>query len=156
QRRRSGSFNIGERVPPQRPGATVQLHSSVCTTMFGLLRFLLSSLVVLSHLSGSIYAMHFGYYAVRAFFVVSGFLMTAALNEVYRFDGVRFWTSRLLRLLPLYYLVCLFTLAVLAQFPVESEQFHLRWRINDTLAAWELDGVMNLMVLPLQYASPEF
>src|SRR5262249_5427537 len=42
------------------------------------------------------------------------------------------------------------------QFPVESEQFHLRWRINDTLAAWELDGVMNLMVLPLQYASPEF
>jgi len=124
--------------------------------MFGLLRFFLSYLVVLSHLIGSIYAMHFGYYAVRAFFVVSGFLMTAALNDVYRFDGIRFWTSRLLRLLPLYYLICLFTLAVVVQFPVESEQYHPRWRIGDSLAGWEFDGVMNLMVLPLQYAVPEF
>jgi len=124
--------------------------------MFGLLRFLLSFLVVISHLTGSIYAMHFGYYAVRAFFVVSGFLMTAALNEVYRFDGVRFWTSRLLRLLPLYYLVCLFTLAVVVQLPIESEQYHLRWHLSDSPTKWGIEWIMNLMVLPLQYAAPDF
>jgi peptidoglycan/LPS O-acetylase OafA/YrhL len=124
--------------------------------MFGLLRFFLAYLVVLSHLTGSIYAMHFGYYAVRAFFVISGFLITAALNEVYRFDGVRFWTSRLLRLLPLYYLICLLTLAVVVQFPVEAEQYHLSWRHGGSLAAWGADGILNLMVLPLQFTSPEF
>jgi len=124
--------------------------------MFGLLRFFLSYLVVLSHLTGSIYAMHFGYYAVRAFFVVSGFLMTAALQEVYRFDGVRFWTSRLLRLLPLYYLICLFTLAVVVQLPIEAEHYHLRWRLDGSLSHWGVEGIMNLMVLPLQYAAPEF
>jgi peptidoglycan/LPS O-acetylase OafA/YrhL len=128
----------------------------VYAAMFGLLRFFLAYLVVLSHLTGSIYAMHFGYYAVRAFFVVSGFLMTAALNEAYRFDGVRFWASRLLRLLPLYYLVCLFTLAVVLQLPIEAEQYHLRWHLGDSLTVWGVEWVMNLMVLPLQYAATEF
>lgn len=124
--------------------------------MFGLLRFFLSYLVIFSHLTGSIYAMHFGYYAVRAFFVISGFLITSALNEVYRFDGVRFWTNRLLRLLPLYYLICLLTLAVLVQFPVESEQYHLSWRLGNSPTEWGTEWIMNLMVLPLQYAAPEF
>ena len=57
------------------------------------------------------YVAHFGFYAVRGFFVISGLMMTAALNEVYGFDGVRFWTNRALRLLPPYYLVCALTLS---------------------------------------------
>jgi peptidoglycan/LPS O-acetylase OafA/YrhL len=124
--------------------------------MFGSLRFFLAYLVVLSHLSGSIYAEHFGYYAVRAFFVISGFLTTSALNEVYRFDGARFWVNRLLRLLPLYYLVCLLTLAALVLMPAASEHYHLDWRHSDSLADWGAEGFMNLLVLPLQYAAPEF
>ena len=74
--------------------------------MFGTLRFLLAYLVILSHLVGSDYVVHFGFYAVRGFFVISGLLMTAALNEAYGFDGLRFWVNRALRLLPPYYLVC--------------------------------------------------
>src|SRR5262249_49805255 len=145
----------GERVPGQGPECSFNFIPA-CTTMFGLLRFFLSYLVILSHLTGSIYAMHFGYYAVRAFFVVSGFLMTAALNEVYRFGGVRFWTSRLLRLLPLYYLVCLLTLAVVVQLPLEAEQYHFRWHVGDPVTEWSTEWLMNLMVLPLQYAATEF
>ena len=62
--------------------------------MFGSLRFLLSFAVILSHLSGSEYALHFGYYAVRAFFVISGFLMTAALNEIYQsIQGESTWVG---------------------------------------------------------------
>ncbi len=56
--------------------------------MFGSLRFLLAYLVILSHLVGTEYVAHFGFYAVRGFFVISGLMMTAALNEVYGFDGV--------------------------------------------------------------------
>src|SRR5262249_32683113 len=116
--------------------------------MFGLLRFLLSYLVILSHLTGSLYAEHFGYYAVHEFFVISGFLMTAALNEVYRFDGVRFWTNRLLRLLPLYYFVCVLTLAVIVILPTASEQYHIAWRHNDSVIEWMTQTIQNLLVIP--------
>ena len=62
--------------------------------MLGLLRFLLAYLVVISHLVGSDYLAHFGFYAVVGFFVIAGFFMTSALNEIYRFDGVRFCINR--------------------------------------------------------------
>ena len=124
--------------------------------MFGLLRLFLSYLVVISHLSGSIYAEHFGYYAVRAFFVISGFLMTSALNEVYHFEGVRFWTNRLLRLLPLYYLVCLLTFAAIVLLPAAAHDYHLAWRHSASAAGWMSEGILNLLVVPLQFTSPEF
>jgi peptidoglycan/LPS O-acetylase OafA/YrhL len=122
--------------------------------MFGLVRFFLSYLVVLSHLTGSVYAEHFGFYAVRAFFVISGFLMTSALHEVYRFDGVRFWTNRLLRLLPPYYFVCLLTLAAIILLPSAAEQFH--WRHSGSVAEWTSEVMANLLVFPLHFPSPEF
>ena len=124
--------------------------------MFGSLRFFLAYLVVLSHLTGSTYAEHFGYYAVRAFFVISGFLMTSALNEVYRFDGVRFWSNRLLRLLPLYYFVCLLTLTAFVLLPAEAEQYHWSWQHSASAADWASQVMQNLLVFPLQYPSPGF
>jgi peptidoglycan/LPS O-acetylase OafA/YrhL len=124
--------------------------------MFGLLRFFLSYLVILSHLTGSHYAEHFGIYAVRAFFVISGFLMTSALNEVYNFDGLRFWTNRLLRLLPLYYLICLLTLIAVILLPIASGQYHWSWRHSASVAAWTSEVMRNLLVFPLQFPSPEF
>ena len=38
--------------------------------MSGSLRFLLAYLVILSHLAGMEYVAHFGFYAVRGFFVM--------------------------------------------------------------------------------------
>ncbi len=114
--------------------------------MFGSLRFLLAYLVILSHLVGTDYVAHFGFYAVRGFFVISGLMMTAALNEVYAFDGSRFWANRALRLLPPYYLVCGLTLLAIALAPAEAAQFQKFWRglpdAGDLLA--------NITVLPLQ------
>jgi peptidoglycan/LPS O-acetylase OafA/YrhL len=124
--------------------------------MFGLLRFFLSYLVILSHLTGSLYAEHFGFYAVRAFFVISGFLMTSALHEVYRFDGVRFWTNRLLRLLPLYFLICLLTLTAIILLPSAAEQFHWSWHHSGSVAEWTSEVMANLLVFPLHFPSPEF
>ncbi len=114
--------------------------------MFGSLRFLLAYLVILSHLVGTEYVAHFGFYAVRGFFVISGLMMTAALTEVYRFDGVRFWTNRALRLLPPYYFVCALTLIAVAVAPSETAGYLKFWRgLPD---AGEL--LINLAVLPLQ------
>src|SRR5262245_52927138 len=95
--------------------------------MFGSLRFLLSYLVVLSHLVGSTYIDHFGFYAVRGFFVLSGFIITKALIEVYDFRGGPFWTNRMLRLLPPYYIVCALTVLLVAVLPDQAGDFLKFW-----------------------------
>jgi peptidoglycan/LPS O-acetylase OafA/YrhL len=121
--------------------------------MFGSLRFFLAYLVVLSHLVGSQYLSHYGFYAVRGFFVLSGFIMTAALNEVYHFNGERFWTNRLLRLLPPYYIVCAATLAFVFFVPERAAEFLKFWQIDN---GHQRDVLMNLLVLPLQFRDPHF
>jgi peptidoglycan/LPS O-acetylase OafA/YrhL len=120
--------------------------------MFGSLRFFLAYLVVLSHLVGSQYLSHFGFYAVRGFFVLSGFIMTAALNEIYHFNGERFWINRLLRLLPPYYVVCAATLAFVAFVPEQAADYLKFWQLDDHYR----DVLMNVLVLPLQFHEPEF
>lgn len=120
--------------------------------MFGSLRFLLAYLVILSHLVGSEYVAHFGFYAVRGFFVISGLMMTAALNEVYHFDGARFWTNRALRLLPPYYLVCALTLAAIALAPEQAAHYLKFWRHVPDAG----DLLINLSVLPLQFTYGSF
>ena len=42
-----------------------------------------------AHLVDTPFHSHLGYYAVRTFFVLSSFAMTAALHEQYAFDGAR-------------------------------------------------------------------
>ena len=109
-------------------------------------------MVVLSHLAGSDYLLHFGFYAVCGFFVVSGYLMTVGLHEVYGFDTKRFWVNRLLRLLPPYYLVCLLTLLVVIQVPAEAGAYLSSWTLDQP----RVDAVLNLLVLPLQYPETQF
>src|SRR3974377_1758256 len=98
--------------------------------MFGALRFFLAYLVVLSHLVGTQYVSHFGFYAVRGFFVLSGFIMTSALNEVYHFNGERFWTNRLLRLLPPYYAVFAATYCFVAFVPDHAAAYLKFWQFD--------------------------
>jgi peptidoglycan/LPS O-acetylase OafA/YrhL len=73
-------------------------------------------------------------------------MMTAALNDVYRFDGARFWTNRALRLLPPYYFVCALTLIAIAVAPGQAAEYLKFWRNMPSPS----DLVINLAVLPLQ------
>lgn len=112
--------------------------------MSGTLRLFLAILVILSHFGGDPYYKHFGYYAVRVFFILSGFAITAALNEVYAFDLKRFWANRALRLLPLYYLVLVATLATILALPVETARFYSHWEGPNLNDLW-----LNLLLLPM-------
>ncbi|MEG9505066.1 MAG: acyltransferase [Methylorubrum extorquens] len=112
--------------------------------MSGALRLLLAIMVILSHFGGDPYYKHFGYYAVRVFFILSGFAITAALNEVYAFELKRFWANRALRLLPLYYLVLMATLATVLALPDETARFSTRWAGPNLTDFW-----LNLMLLPM-------
>jgi peptidoglycan/LPS O-acetylase OafA/YrhL len=120
--------------------------------MPGAFRFLLAVMVVLAHLVNTPYFAHLGYYAVRAFFVLSGFAMTAALNEVYAFDGKRFLANRFLRLVPPYLIVCLLTALAIDGYPAAAARFMPRWALPEA----PVEVAENLVIVPLAFGSPHF
>lgn len=113
--------------------------------MPGILRLFLSLLVVFSHLSGAHSADHFGFYAVRSFFILSGIVLTKSLHETYAFDFHRFYANRLLRIVPLYALVCMITIVVIRLLPLQAGYFMPRWAFEQ-----RADAVLqNFILLPL-------
>jgi peptidoglycan/LPS O-acetylase OafA/YrhL len=115
--------------------------------MIGSFRLFLAASVVLSHLAGSTYLEHIGYYSVRSFFILSSYAMTAALHERYRFDAKSFWLNRFLRLGPTYLATCLLTFLAVLVFPLQSASFMPRWGFPATFA----DIVENLLVVPVVF-----
>jgi peptidoglycan/LPS O-acetylase OafA/YrhL len=96
----------------------------------GRLRFLLAAAVVIGHAPGwggidpslSFYGLRFlhPYYAVQAFFAISGFYMAVVLSEKYNRLGGGTWVfyaNRYLRLAPTFWLVSLVTLGLIVAFP---------------------------------------
>ena len=82
--------------------------------MFGILRTILAVMVLVGHLTDQ---WQIGTYAVFAFYMISGYLMTHIMHEAYGFtlDGQRrFALNRFIRLYPGYWFVLLLTLGVLA------------------------------------------
>jgi len=104
--------------------------------MTGYLRFVLASLVVANHVWLPV-ANQIGLYAVAGFFVISGYLMTMIVGEVYiGLSGLaRYLANRFLRMLPLCWAVCGLTLVGLTVSPGAT----IRWfnpaidRLRDVL-----------------------
>ncbi|WP_424361986.1 acyltransferase family protein [Methylocystis parvus] len=115
--------------------------------MTGLLRFFLAAIVVASHLINTHFYLHLGYYAVRAFFILSSFAMTAALHEHYRFDGARFWSNRFLKLAPTYFVVCALTSLAIGLFPQQAAYFMPRWAHQASLS----DLIGNIAIVPIVF-----
>jgi peptidoglycan/LPS O-acetylase OafA/YrhL len=83
----------------------------------GIFRFLLAALVVLFHFGGLGWIV--GRIAVFAFYGISGFLIFQVLDRVYLSEprGIpRFFCNRFVRLVPLYLLYTVLTLAMVRQF----------------------------------------
>ncbi len=70
----------------------------------GTVRVLLALAVLLSHLPLAKYKILSGGLAVQAFFIISGFYMALVLDGKYR-DTRLFWSNRLLRLAPTYFIM---------------------------------------------------
>lgn len=85
--------------------------------MFGVFRVLLALWVMLSHL---LQVPIIGHYAVFAFFVLSGFLMTTIMQETYGYNiaGLqKYLINRFLRLYPLYWVIALLTILLIIVVP---------------------------------------
>lgn len=81
----------------------------------GLVRFLLAATVVINH-TGPLYGLVFtdAYMAIKVFFIISGFYMSLILSEKYTGPGRSrlFYTNRMLRLFPVYWVVLLVSFGV--------------------------------------------
>jgi len=87
----------------------------------GLLRTILALLVVGSHLG----AFGGATFAVKGFFIISGFYMALLISTRYHKLPVGdFYASRLLRLLPLYWVIGLLTVAAALWLVPHGQQFH--------------------------------
>lgn len=123
--------------------------------MFGTWRLLLAILVVFAHLSAEHASFAWvGTYAVQAFFILSGYLMTLILQEKYGFTLAgfqRFVVNRFLRIYPSYYaaLACsLLCLLVFGSTFVTAFHPQMRWPQN-----WS-EWWPNLTILGLTNAHP--
>lgn len=119
--------------------------------MLGILRFILAALVVIAHLSEGTFVSHWGVFAVFGFYVISGYLMTAILNETYRFRFFSFWLNRFLRLYPTYFLVLLFSVFAFLVFPGESS-FHQAWEAKYRFS----DALGNALIFPFEFYDASF
>lgn len=124
--------------------------------MLGTLRFVLALLVVANHLWLPT-ANKVGAHAVLGFYVISGYLMTRIVSEVYVGPGgrLRYFANRFLRIFPAYWFVAVLTLAGLAALPGHFGNIHGAIRIPQTAYEWLQNvSLFDLIYAPLRVIPP--
>ena len=112
--------------------------------MFGTYRFLLASAVIVFHLLPKV-AANAGYQAVFCFFVLSGYLMTRVLNEVYGFSfrGMRnFVANRALRIYPPYWVAASLSLVVIIVAGDLPATMNNGLRLPGSFSEWALNFII--------------
>src|SRR5262245_48480055 len=87
----------------------------------GMVRVALAMAVVLWHLPLPSYKFLSGGLAVQAFFIISGFYMALVLNGKYKDVGL-FYSNRLLRLFPTYFVMVALTIVAVYGFSASATQ----------------------------------
>jgi peptidoglycan/LPS O-acetylase OafA/YrhL len=116
-------------------------------TVLGILRFFLASCVIVYHLSGHVPSI--GILSVNFFYVISGYLMTLVLNEVYCFNPQSFCVNRVLRLYPSQLALCAVSLALIWTLP-EAVKFHPMWG-NPKWSDW----IGNILIFPWSFLTDQ-
>lgn len=110
--------------------------------MFGALRLFLAMVVGISHVGIVIYGLNPGVIAVVVFFLISGYVTNALLEDP-ETTPIRFYAERLIRLMPSYWLAMLFAIFV--------------WQLcrPDTVylsrSPLMFDWLSNITLIPLNY-----
>lgn len=112
--------------------------------MLGFYRYILAVMVAYSHLWVDLMWWQ-GAYAVFCFYLLSGYLMTVVINDVYNTQGgsLRYFANRLLRIYPIYWVVLAITIICLTSYP----QFRSQPLGNDLL----FDHIMHFPKTPLEW-----
>lgn len=119
--------------------------------MLGSLRLLLAIFVTFGHLGAWQFADSFGIHAVFGFYVISGYLMTLVLRDIYQFQPAPYFLNRFLRLFPIYYAIALATLVAILVLP-NAANYHEAWSIQTRPA----DIIGNLLMFPFEFYDHAF
>lgn len=117
--------------------------------MFGLFRYYLAVMVCISHLMPWEF-MHFGIYAVLAFFTLSGYLITLSYKQHYSKQEAglaRFYVNRFMRVYPAYFLILMISIVFVLFWPEEAFKANERF----TWPANSFDWFSNFFVASLTY-----
>jgi peptidoglycan/LPS O-acetylase OafA/YrhL len=114
--------------------------------MFGTLRYLLATLVVLSHNNITLYGKNIGVMAVVVFYLLSGYMMTGLIRRRYdRLSAIAgFYADRFLRIYPQYALFLALTFALTQLLAIHNNYLHPFFP-----SPWEI--LANIGVIPLNY-----
>jgi peptidoglycan/LPS O-acetylase OafA/YrhL len=108
----------------------------------GLVRFVLASLVVLFHITKYVFV---GHLAVYCFFILSGYWVSLMYETKYskaKHTLLVFYCSRIFRLLPVYYLISIFTFIMIYVF-----DFNAIEKLNFTSVSGIFFAVVNIFML---------
>ena len=111
--------------------------------MFGGLRLLLATAVVVMHLTDLTRTS--GYQAVFGFYVLSGYLITRVINERYGWSlagRMRFALNRALRIYPPYWACAALSLVIVGAVPVLAESMNIGLSWPDTAREWLLNAII--------------
>ena len=118
--------------------------------LFGLFRYYLAVMVCISHLMPWEY-MHFGMYAVFAFFTLSGYLITLSYATHYskQESGLaKFYLNRFIRVYPAFFLVFVISLCVAYFFPEEAVSANERFTIPSSKFEWFSNFILVSLTYP--------
>ena len=110
--------------------------------MHGSIRFVLAILVALSHLGITFYGYNMGVAAVVIFYILAGMVSYKLIHNYYPNQPLLYYKDRLLRILPLYFLVlilsyCIYLAGAKSYFISEEPNF--------------IAFVSNIFIIPLSY-----
>ncbi|MDO9238274.1 MAG: acyltransferase [Aquabacterium sp.] len=120
----------------------------------GYLRFFLAIGVLIHHAPG-IFSIVNGGLAVEIFFAISGYYMAMVYEKKYNGRPFVFYTNRLIRLLPTYYLVIAIQFIIILTTGYGTDTNFVNWQdLKDTSEPtfWALAG-MNIMPIGQEWAS---
>jgi peptidoglycan/LPS O-acetylase OafA/YrhL len=123
----------------------------------GTYRFMLAALVLLSHctvfIPGPLVSLSLGNVGVFLFFVVSGFVISEALDLFYSRSVGRFLANRALKIFPSYWVAAILGYVVLSLEDLTSPLFE-PWPllVNATLLLGYLPGSGTHLILPITWA----
>lgn len=113
--------------------------------MFGSFRFVLASMVAISHLGITVYTKNPGVVAVVSFYLLSGYVMTGLIRRYYISHAhlFTFYLDRLSRILPQYFFILLLGLILLHFFSINSSFLQHDLSLTALLE--------NITIIPLNY-----
>jgi peptidoglycan/LPS O-acetylase OafA/YrhL len=120
--------------------------------MFGCYRYLLAMMVVAGHIGRN--PRWAGSYAVFGFYMLSGFLMTNILHEVYGLDASgmrRYVANRALRIYPAYWCALLVSIFAVAVAPRSAQVLNPVLRMPSSLLGW----LSNVSIFGLSIPVPQ-